>query len=69
MVSACKNRAVDFSLFILEEDWLNIRIINKLHLLKQQMLEVYHMEKQILLDKPVSHLGEADKSLGGGRWN
>lgn len=44
---------------------MNIRIINKLHLLKQQMLEVYYMEKQILLDKPVRVTWERQTSLRG----
>lgn len=44
---------------------MNIRIINKLHLLKQPMLEVYHMETQILLDKPVRVTWERQTNLGG----
>lgn len=54
-----------FLCFILEEDWFNIRIINKLHLLKQHMLEAYHMEKQIFLDKPLKVTWERQTSLQG----
>lgn len=44
---------------------MNIRIISKLHLVKQQMLEAYHMVKQFG-EARESHLGEADKPLGVG---